>query len=58
MPKKKIEVRVDTTMQPEVKLVWDQVLPLELNVDFNRQDLNEAFKKVETKLNEVIKKLN
>lgn len=34
------------------------IQPLELNVDLGRTDLNEVFKKVEDKINEIINKLN
>ena len=52
-----------TVSEPEAtiqKVVWINA-PIDsfvLNADLGRQDLNETFKKVEDKINELIKKVN
>lgn len=48
---------VSTTVHPEVDVKFEtEIKPLELNPNLGRDDLNEAFKKVEDKINELIRK--
>lgn len=59
MPKKKISVSVDenTDATADIKVSIVGIQPLELHADLGRQDLNEIFKKVEDKINEIIRKI-
>lgn len=65
MPRKKKETKteiqntVNSSIPESVNLVFNpQIEPLELSIDFGRQDLNDAVGKLQAKLNEVIKKVN
>lgn len=48
---------VNTTVAEGVKIKFDtSIQPLDLSLDFGRNDLNEAVGKIQDKINELIKK--
>lgn len=49
---------VSYTSQPEIKVVANNVEFLGLNLDLGRQDLNDNFRAIQEKINEIIRKIN
>lgn len=57
-----IETNVDevtNSTNPDIKILYPAlIVPLELNVDLGRQDLNDVVGKLQEKINELVTKVN